>query len=63
MATPIAAPSELPVTFGLGAAAKADVEVLWPSGRVDRVAGVAANTMVTVQEEKGAVGTVPLSRK
>ncbi|HEY6554397.1 MAG TPA: CRTAC1 family protein, partial [Vicinamibacteria bacterium] len=55
--------SELPVTFGLGAAAKADVEVLWPSGRVDRVAGVAANTMLTVQEEKGAVGTVPLSRK
>jgi hypothetical protein len=55
--------SELPVTFGLGASAKADVEVHWPSGRVDRVAGVAANTMVTVQEEKGAVATVPLSRK
>jgi enediyne biosynthesis protein E4 len=55
--------SELPVTFGLGSAAKADVEVLWPSGRVDRLAGVAANTMVTVQEEKGAIATVPLSRK
>jgi hypothetical protein len=55
--------SELPVTFGLGAAAKADVEVLWPSGRVDRVPGVAANTMVTVQEEKGAVGSAPLTRK
>jgi hypothetical protein len=55
--------SELPVTFGLGTATKADVEVLWPSGRVDRLAGVLANTMVTVQEEKGAVSTVPLSRK
>ncbi len=55
--------SELPLTFGLGAAAKADVEVLWPSGRVDRVSGVAANLMVTVQEEKGAVATVPLSRR
>jgi hypothetical protein len=54
--------SELPVTFGLGAAAKADVEVLWPSGRVDRVAGVAANTLVTVQEEKGVVASVPLKR-
>jgi enediyne biosynthesis protein E4 len=55
--------SELPVTFGLGTAAKADVEVLWPSGRVDRLPGVAANTMVTVQEEKGVVATMPLSRK
>jgi hypothetical protein len=54
--------SELPLTFGLGTAAKADLEVLWPSGRVDRVPGVAANTMVTVQEEKGVVATTPLSR-
>jgi hypothetical protein len=42
--------SELSVTFGLGAAAKADLEVLWPSGGVDRLTGVAANTTVTVQE-------------
>jgi enediyne biosynthesis protein E4 len=55
--------SELPLTFGLGKAAKADVEVRWPSGRVDRVAGAAANTTVTVQEEKGAVLTTPWVRK
>jgi len=55
--------SELPVTFGLGAATKADVEVRWPSGRVDRVAGVTANTTLTVQEEKGAIDSAPWTRK
>jgi hypothetical protein len=55
--------SELPVTFGLGAAARADVEVRWPSGRVDRVAGAAANATLTVQEEKGAIDTAPWGRK
>ena len=55
--------SELSLTFGLGTAAKAEVEVRWPSGRVDRVAGAAANTTVTIQEEKGATDTTPWTRK
>jgi hypothetical protein len=55
--------SELGVTVGLGAAARADVEVRWPSGHVDRLAGVSANATITVQEEKGAVATVPWARK
>jgi hypothetical protein len=55
--------SELGVTFGLGTAAKADVEVRWPSGRVDRVAGAAANTTITVQEEKGVIDTALWLRK
>lgn len=34
--------NELPLTFGLGAARAADVEVRWPSGEVERWAGLAA---------------------
>jgi hypothetical protein len=50
--------SELVMTFGLGNATKADViEVQWPSGPVDKISGVAADQMVTVEEEKGVVGT------
>jgi enediyne biosynthesis protein E4 len=50
--------SELPVTFGLGTAAKATrVEVTWPSGKVDVLTDVAANQTITVQEGKGLVGT------
>jgi hypothetical protein len=55
--------SEIFPTFGLGGATKADLEVRWPSGRVDRVPGVAANTTVTVQEEKGATLSAPWLRK
>jgi hypothetical protein len=55
--------SELAPHFGLGAAAKADVEVKWPSGKVDRAAGVAANAVVTIEEGKGVTSTVPFARK
>jgi len=55
--------SELAPHFGLGAAAKADVEVKWPSGKVDRAAGVSANAVVTIEEGKGVTGTVPFARK
>ena len=48
--------SELVLTFGLGAAARADsVEVHWPSGQVDKLANVNAGQEVTVQEGKGIV--------
>jgi len=33
-------------------AAKADLEVRWPSGMVEKVAGVKANQVVTVVEGK-----------
>jgi hypothetical protein len=56
--------SELTLTFGLGDLAKADnVEVVWPSGQVDRLGPVAANQTVTVQEGKGLVSVWPLSGK
>jgi enediyne biosynthesis protein E4 len=40
--------------FGLGAAPRADrIEVVWPSGRVETVAGVPANQIVTIEEGRG----------
>jgi hypothetical protein len=44
--------SDLRVHFGLAKAAKADIEVHWPSGTVDKLAGVAANQVITVMEGK-----------
>jgi hypothetical protein len=40
------------VHFGLGGAQTADLEIHWPSGRVDRISGVKANRVVTVTEGK-----------
>lgn len=40
--------------FGLGAAAKADVAVRWPSGRVDEVKGLPANRIHTLVEGDAA---------
>ena len=42
--------SDLRVHFGLGLAAKADVEVHWPSGMVDKLLGVKAGQVVKVVE-------------
>jgi hypothetical protein len=46
--------NDLRVHFGLGKATKADLEIRWPSGQVDQIAGVAANQILTVTEGKGA---------
>jgi enediyne biosynthesis protein E4 len=52
--------SELPATFGLGGAAQAGpLEVRWPSGTVDTLAGVAAGEVVVVEEGRGAVERRP----
>ena len=49
--------SELVLTFGLGAHAKADaIEIQWPSGQIDKLSNVNAGQTVTVQEEKGIIG-------
>ena len=46
--------SELPLTFGLGAATRvAKVEVAWPSGKTDQVAGVTANRTIVIREGQG----------
>jgi enediyne biosynthesis protein E4 len=53
--------SELLLTFGLGKLDKvASVEIAWPSGRVDTLADVAANQMITVQEGKGQIAAQPV---
>jgi hypothetical protein len=45
--------SDLRVHFGLGGAQKADLEIHWPSGQVDRIKDAKANQVVTVTEGKG----------
>ncbi len=58
-----ASQSELPVTFGVGTATAVEsLSVTWPSGTVDRVAGVNANQQVTVKEGEGVVETRPFER-
>ena len=50
--------SELVLTFGLGGKTKADsVEIVWPSGQVDKLANIDAGQTVTVQEGKGVVAS------
>jgi hypothetical protein len=55
--------SELVLTFGLGSATRADaLEVEWPSGRVEKLTGINAGQIVTVEEGKGAVNSQPYSK-
>ena len=45
---------ELPLTFGLGNEAKADVvSIVWPSGEKTELKDVAAGKVYTVEEGKG----------
>jgi enediyne biosynthesis protein E4 len=41
--------------FGLGSATSADLEIRWPSGGVEKIAGVMADRLVTIQEGAGVV--------
>ena len=55
--------SELVLTFGLGGQTTIEaIEVQWPSGQVDKLPGIAADQVVTVQEGKGVVKTQPYSK-
>jgi hypothetical protein len=51
--------SELPLTFGLGAAPPkiTGAEIVWPNGRTERLPPVAAGTAVTIVEGKGVTRT------
>jgi len=50
--------SELVLTFGLGAQSKADaVEILWPSGQVDKLTSINVGQTITVQEGKGIIAS------
>jgi len=57
------AQSELVLTFGLAAQAKADtIEIQWPSGQVDKLTNINAGQTVTVQEGKGVVANRPYGK-
>ena len=53
--------SELPITFGLGRAQGVQaIEIAWPSGRVDRLAGEKAGQSLIVEEGRGIVARTEL---
>jgi hypothetical protein len=45
--------NDLRVHFGLAKAEKADVEIHWPSGQIDKLPGLTANRIYTAVEGKG----------
>ena len=50
--------SELPLTFGLGRdTAVKGIEVVWPTGRTERLPGAAAGSAITIAEGKGVIAT------
>ena len=50
--------NDLRAHFGLGTAARADrIDVLWPDGRMESVANVAANQIVSIEEGRGLQST------
>ena len=56
--------SELPLTFGLGATTRVGgIEVTWPTGRTERLPGVAGDQRITIVEGKGVVRSAPLEAR
>jgi enediyne biosynthesis protein E4 len=55
--------SDLRVHFGLGERTRADaLEIRWPNGGVQKIAGMAANQIVTIREGEGIVASQPFRR-
>jgi hypothetical protein len=54
--------SELTLTFGLGKARAADVEIEWPSGQKDALKGLEANSTYTIGEGGKVLGHRPFKR-
>jgi len=52
--------SDLRLHFGLGDAAKVDLEVRWPNGGIEKFAGVQADRLITIREGAGIVKSEPL---
>ena len=58
-----ASQSELPVSFGLGGAARVDaVRVVWPGGGVEEAGPLEANRRITIEEGAGIVDAGPIER-
>ncbi|MGA7622921.1 MAG: ASPIC/UnbV domain-containing protein [Candidatus Acidiferrales bacterium] len=56
--------SELILTFGLGAHARADsIEIRRPSGQVDHLKNVAADQIITVKEKEDSIAAKPLAKR
>jgi hypothetical protein len=56
--------SERPLTIGLAAATKVGgIEITWPTGKVERLPGVAGDQNLTIVEGKGVVKSVPFATK
>jgi hypothetical protein len=56
--------SERPLTIGLGAATKVGgIDIVWPTGKTERLPGVAGDQSITIVEGKGVVKSVPLGKK
>jgi hypothetical protein len=49
--------SELVLTFGLASETKADLELTWPSGQVDRLNNIDAGQTIVVEEGKGILAS------
>jgi len=55
--------SDLRLSFGLEKRTKVDlIQVLWPSGVVDKISGVGVNRIVTIKEGQGKVDEKEFSR-
>jgi hypothetical protein len=53
--------SELPLTFGLGAATTVrGVTITWPAGTVESLGAVAVDQAITIREGMGIVARTPL---
>ena len=48
--------------FGLGVATTADIEVIWPSGAVEKYSGQSTNRLVTILEGHGIIPSRPFRR-
>jgi hypothetical protein len=56
--------NELVLTFGLGSEKKASsVEVVWPSGKTDRLSNVDTGQTILIQEGKGLVSTQKFAKR
>jgi hypothetical protein len=56
--------SDIALTFGLGPHHKAEsIEVVWPSGQIDRIGEVVANQVVFVKEGEGLLAAKTLPRQ
>jgi enediyne biosynthesis protein E4 len=49
--------------FGLGSIAEVDIDIFWPSGRIERLKKVGADRLILVTEGKGIVTSHEFSRK